>query len=171
MTLLVGALTLLLGGLVALRLPASVTARCARALDHRWAPPLLGVVTLAGLSMVGGGALRMTPISTDENAYLLEARLVAHGRIAGPPAPIPDFFEQPWVMVTPSTYAKYPPGQALTLAPGVAVGLPWLVPAILVALMGALVFALSRRLIGSGSALLAWAGWTLAPMVIAWQSS
>lgn len=171
MTLLLGALTLLLAALIAWRLPAAVAARGSRLLAHRWTPPVLGVVTLAGLCWVGGGALRMTPISTDENAYLLQARLVAQGRIAGPPAPLPEFFEQPWVMVTPTTYAKYPPGQALTLAPGVALGLPWLVPALLVVVMGGLVFALGRRLIGGGGALLVWAGWTLTPMVIAWQSS
>ena len=171
MTLLLGLLVLLVACLVALRLPPAVTARCAALLDHRRTPLVLGLLTLAGLCWVGGGALRMTPISTDENAYLLEARLVAHGRIVGAPAPIPDFFEQPWVMVTPTTYAKYPPGQALTLAPGVALGLPWLVPALLVVVLGALVFALTRRLVGGGGALLAWAGWTLTPMVIAWQSS
>jgi hypothetical protein len=171
MTLLLGALTLVLACLVARRLPPSTTERCAALLDQRWTAPLLGVVTLVGLCWVGGGALRMTPISTDENAYLLEARLVAQGRVVGAPAPIPDFFEQPWVMVTPATYGKYPPGQALTLAPGVALGLPWLMPALLVVLMGTLVFALARRLIGGGGALLVWAGWTLTPMVIAWQSS
>lgn len=165
----VGALAIAL--IAARSVPEPVAARLLAFLAGRRAPVVLGLLTLGGLCWIGGGALRMTAISTDENAYLLEARLVAEGKIAGAPAPIPEFFEQPWVMVTPRTYAKYPPGQALTLAPGVALGLPWLVPALLVVTLGALVFALSRRLVGPGGALLAWSGWTLTPMVIAWQSS
>ena len=170
-TSLLAALALLLAAVVALRLPDRVAAGARGWAMGRSAPLVLGLLTVLALGWVAGGGLRVTPISTDENAYLLQAHLLADGRIAGAPAPIPDFFEQPWVIVTPRTYAKYPPGQALTLAPGVALGLPWLMPALLLVVTGALVFVLARRLAGPGGALLAWSGWVLAPMTMAWQSS
>lgn len=164
-------LAILVAILAALRLPERVAARILTLSRGRTVPILLGVATMLALGWVGGGGLAPTPISTDENAYLLEARLLAHGRVAGPPAPIAEFFEQPWVMVAPKTYAKYPPGQSLTLAPGVALGLPWLMPALLLLLTGGLVFLLARRIIGGGGALLVWSGWFLAPITMAWQSS
>ncbi|MBW8772938.1 MAG: glycosyltransferase family 39 protein, partial [Gemmatimonadetes bacterium] len=153
------------------RVPAMWLAQATRLLGARSFPWALGLISALLLGWVGGRGLAMTPISTDENAYLLEARLLAHGRIAGDPAPIPDFFEQPWVMVTPRTYAKYPPGQSLILAPGVAIGLPWLVPALLLVATGALIFLLARRIAGPGGALLTWGAWVLTPMTMAWQSS
>ena len=164
-------LALLVAFAVVGRLPARATERSAALLNGRALPLLLGILTALLLGWVGGGGLRMTPISTDENAYLLQARLLAHGQVAGPPAPIPEFFEQPWVMVTPRTYAKYPPGQSLVLTPGVAMGLPWLVPALLLIATGALVFLLARRIGGPGAALLTWCAWVLTPMTMAWQSS
>lgn len=153
------------------RVPGAWVARATRILAARWFPWSLGIASALLLGWVGGRGLRMTPISTDENAYLLEARLLARGHVSGAPAPIPDFFEQPWVMVTPRTYAKYPPGQSLILTPGVAVGLPWLVPALLLVVTGALIFVLARRIAGPGGALLTWGAWVLTPMTMAWQSS
>lgn len=171
LTALVAVLALLLTAVIALRLPDEGTARVTGWLGGPRAPLLLALLTTLALAWVGGGGLQTTPISTDENAYLLQAHLLAEGKVAGAPAPIPDFFEQPWVMVAPRTYAKYPPGQALILAPGVFLGLPWLVPALLLAVTGALVFVLARRIVGPAGAVLAWAGWVLAPMTMAWQSS
>ncbi|MBW8773013.1 MAG: glycosyltransferase family 39 protein, partial [Gemmatimonadetes bacterium] len=170
-TALVALLAVLVLAIAGWRLSGAAAERVERWWAGRWAPLALGVVTMLALGWVGGGGLQMTPISTDENAYLLEARLLAHGRVAGAPAPIPEFFEQPWVVVTPRTFAKYPPGQSLTLAPGVALGSPWLMPALLLVVTGALVFALARRLVGAGGALLAWSGWVLAPITMQWQSS
>ena len=115
-------LALVVAYAVAERLPVRTTDRITALLGGRSLPLLLGIVTVLLLGWVGGGGLRMTAISTDENAYLLQARLLAHGRIAGPPAPIPEFFEQPWVMgfifgsippATVETASKCPSGVAM----------------------------------------------------------
>ncbi|MGH7623431.1 MAG: ArnT family glycosyltransferase, partial [Gemmatimonadaceae bacterium] len=74
-------------------------------------------------------------------------------------APIPEFFEQPHVLVTPRLAAKYPPGHALLLAPGIWFGAPGLVPVIILGCTGALLFALGRRVVSAWVGLFAWLIW------------
>lgn len=165
-------LALLAATFVAFRLlPGGWSSAAGRALDHRRAPLLIGLLTAAACWWVAGRTLDVEPISTDEAAYLLQAEIFAHGQVTAPGAPIPEFFEQPWVLVTPRIVAKYPPGHSLLLAPGVALGLPWLMPLLLNVVSGALLFALLRRAIGAPAALLAWGAWVLSGMAMAWQTS
>ncbi len=102
------------------------------------------------------------PKSHDENAYLLQAGIFAQGRWSDPPPPLPEFFEQMHVLSQPRRAAKYPPGHALVLAPGVALGVPAAVPVALAGASGALLFALARRAANAAVAGLAWLFW-LAP--------
>src|SRR6266516_4660910 len=78
----------------------------------------------------------------DEASYLLQAQLFARGEWTAPAAPIPAFFEQFHIFVDPVIASKYPPGHSLLLVPGIWFGLPGLLPLLLVAASGALVFAL-----------------------------
>lgn len=164
-----GLLVLLGAGVLAARLPA--TGWGSRLLEHRRAPWLFGLATALSCWWVARATLDVEPISTDEAAYLLQARIFAAGHVTAPAAPIPEFFEQAWVVVTPKLYAKYPPGHSLALAPGVALGLPWLVPMLLSAVAGALLFALTRRGVGPPAAVLVWVAWVLSGMAMAWQTS
>jgi hypothetical protein len=100
----------------------------------------------------------------DEAAYLLQAKIFAAGACTAPAVPAPEFVEQFHVLVTPFVAAKYPPGHALVLAPGVRLGIPILMPLLLVGLAGALLFALLRPLAGGVNTVLAWALWILAPL-------
>jgi hypothetical protein len=145
--------------------------RAERALHSRRAPWLFAALTALACWWVAGATLDVEPVSTDEAAYLLQARIFAAGHVTAPAPPVPEFFEQAWVVVTPRIYAKYPPGQSLALAPGVALGLPWLVPLLLNALAGGLIFALLRRGIGAPAALLTWVAWVLSGMAMAWQTT
>jgi hypothetical protein len=100
------------------------------------------------------------PRLPDGAAYLLQARIFLSGRWTAPPAPIPEFFAQMFVFVSPFTAAKYFPGFSLALLPGVAVGLPALVPVILAGAAGSLVFILTHRAVGAPAAVGAWLLWT-----------
>jgi hypothetical protein len=100
------------------------------------------------------GSLHQIPVVHDEASYLLQAETFARGRWAMPSPPLPAFFEQFHVFVTPTFASKYPPGHALLLVPGIWMGLPGLVPLILNGLAAALLFMLVRRITNSWIALL-----------------
>ena len=92
------------------------------------------------------GSLAEPPFIHDEAAYLLQADIFAAGRLSAPAPPLPEFFEQYHVLVTPRLAPKYPPAHALMLVPGMWLGLPGLMPVALHGLAGAMLFALARRL-------------------------
>lgn len=140
------------------------------ALASRWAPVAFGIVTALVIWYVWG-SLRQLPIWDDEIAYLFQAKLFAHGRWTAPSPPLPEFFEQSYVLVRPAFAAKYPPGNSLALAPGVLVGLPGLSVIILSGITGGLVFALARSIGGPGVGLLAWLVWVGTPDNLRYHAS
>lgn len=142
----------------------------AAALDSRAAPIVAGIVTTAWFWWTWG-SLSALPRWTDESSYLLQAGIFALGRWTTAARPLPEFFEQFHVIITPFTASKYPPGHALALVPGVMLGLPGLVPLLLGGGTGALVFALARRLANGWVALLTWLLWAAAPGILEWRLS
>lgn len=139
-----------------------LTSRATSWLSITWMPLAIGAVTSA-LMWWTWGSLDEPPNNVDEAAYLFQARLLASGRWTAPPPPLPEFFEQWHMLVTPVRAAKYFPGHALTLAPGVWLGAPGLVPVLLLGLTGAPLFALTRRLSNGWCALIAWIFWITIP--------
>ena len=125
-----------------------------RVKPQRWLAMFAGAYALALLVLVWG-SLAKVPVNEDEAAYLLQARIFASGQITAAQRPIGAFFQQEHVFVEPVLAAKYPPGQALTLLPGVWLGLPGLMPGLLVALSAAILFSLTARLTNATTALLA----------------
>ena len=113
-------------------------------LDGAMAPWIAGLACALGVGYVWG-SLDPVPIYHDEAAYLLQARLFAHGVVAGAPAPLREFFEQFHVFVSPVLAPKYPPGFALAMVPGIWLGAPALIPITLAGITGGLLFQLSRR--------------------------
>jgi hypothetical protein len=75
------------------------------------------------------------------------------------------------VFIEPAVFAKYPPAHALTLVPGIWLGLPGLMPALMTGVAGALVFWLARRLANEWTALLTWWLWTTAWATLMWSAS
>jgi hypothetical protein len=155
----------LAAGLAAARWPAASAERWQRLGSGRWAPWITGFLTTLVFGLIWGS---LRPLATihDESAYLLQAQLLATGRLVGPARLLPEFFEQFQTFVTPVVTGKYPLGFALALVPGIWLGLPALMPLLLNGVAGGLLFGLVRRVTTPGVAALAWLLWLLAPGTI-----
>jgi len=154
----------------AARLSAWRPDRIAALLESPWAPAVFGLVTMAAVRFVWG-SFGEPGIVHDERAYLLQAEIFARGHWTAPPPPIAAFFEQMHVFVEPAVFAKYPPAHAMMLVPGIWLGMPGLMPALMAAVAGALIFWLARRLSNPWTALLTWLLWTSAPATLIWAAS
>jgi hypothetical protein len=155
-------------GLAARPLRGAELRTLARALDSRLAPLAVGAATAVFLAWVWG-SLGEPAFMHDEQAYLLQAEIFASGRLAEAPPPLPEFFEQYHVLVTPRLAPKYPPGHALLLVPGIWLGRPGLMPVLLYGVAAGFFFATARRLAGAWVAVLAWLVWLSAPMGNVWR--
>jgi hypothetical protein len=144
--------------------------RCAAFLAGSLAPLLAGLGSSLCVCIVWR-SLREPGVVHDERAYLLQAEIFSRGHWTAPPPPLAAFFEQMHVFIEPAVFAKYPPAHALTLVPGIWLGVPGLMPVLLTGLSGALVFWLSRRLANEWTALLTWWLWTTAWMTLHWSAS
>ena len=113
--------------------------RCAAFLASALAPILAGVGS--GLCVcVVWRSLHEPGVVHDERAYLLQAEIFSRGHWTAAAPPLAAFFEQMHVFIEPAVFAKYPPGHALTLVPGIWLGMPGLMPVLLVGLSASLVF-------------------------------
>jgi hypothetical protein len=165
---------LVLGGIIVIarrsRGWTSYPSAAAAFLSGAWSPVVAGVVTVLFVRIVWG-SFHEPGVVHDERAYLLQAEIFAAGRWTAPSPPIAAFFEQMHVFIEPAVFAKYPPAHALTLVPGIWLGLPGLMPALMTGLAGALVFWLARRLANEWVALLTWWLWTTAWATLLWSAS
>ena len=162
---------LLVAGLLARRwTPDALLDREGLLLDSRWAPVVAGVGTSLIMLWVWG-SLRQIPVIHDEIAYLAQARIFSSFHLYAPGRPLPEFFEQYHMFVTPKFMAKYPPGHSLILVPGIWLGIPTLVPLILAGITGAFTFLLARRLTNAWIALTTWLLWTTTPGVLEFMPS
>ncbi|MDB4929180.1 MAG: hypothetical protein JWM10_1664, partial [Myxococcaceae bacterium] len=98
-------------------------------------------VALAALAAFAGGlwshfaVLHDLPRYDDETAYLLQARIFAHGRAWLAEVPFASMLPHPLVVNRPDRFAgAMLPGWPLVLAPGAALGGPWIVSPLLAAL-------------------------------------
>ena len=139
-------------------------------LEGRAAPFIVGVLS-ALVTWWMWGSLSATPYVHDEVALLLQARIFAAFRWASPSPPLPEFFEQFHVFVTPSLAPKYPPGHALLMVPGVWLGIPGLLSVVLTGVTGGMLFLLARRFSNGAVALVAWAIWLVAPAALRFRAS
>ena len=111
----------------------------------RWAAVACGVASFLFVWWMWG-SLNQVAVVHDEAAYLLQARLFAAFHLVAPARPTPEFFEQYHTFVEPVVAAKYPPGFSLFLVPGIWLGLPGLIPALLVGASTAVAFILACEL-------------------------
>ena len=91
--------------------------------------------------------LQRIPHVQDSVTYLFQARTLARGRLSAPAPPLPQAFEQQFLLVRDGRwFGKYPPGFPALLAIGVLAGAPWLVNPLLATLAVPLLYVLARRL-------------------------
>lgn len=150
--LVVGALAL---ALMRVRLPS--LGRVESALSTRAAVLIIGLISTITFRYEWG-TFRALPLVHDEAAYILQARLFAAGKWTDS-VPIPEFFEQPHVLVMPRYAGKYGPGNALLLTPGIWFDRPGLMPVIVLGVTGALIFVLGRRIVNVWVGVFAWMIW------------
>jgi len=148
----------------------SFPSRCERFLAGPLAPVLAGIGTSLIVRFVWR-SLHEPGVVHDERAYLLQAGIFARGHWTATAPPLATFFEQMHVFIEPAVFAKYPPGHALTLVPGIWLGLPGLMPVLTTGLSGVLVFCVARRLANAWIALLTWWLWTTAWVTLYWSAS
>lgn len=133
-------------------MPDAVPAAGSRRLG--WAPLALAAVAACASAALSWGVFGAAPHVSDEVSYLFQGRVFASGRLWLDPPAVPDAFRAWHVILDASRWCgKYPPGWPLLLAPGVLLGVPWLVNPLLtgLAVLGAV--RLSRALYGERGAL------------------
>lgn len=140
-------------------------------IDWRWVPPTavaaVTALVIGAVAAAGDGL----PIVHDEAAYLFQAQTFAAGRLTNPSPALPRFFEQFHVLVEPTFAARYPPGFALLLVPGIWLGAPTAVVAVLAAVTAWCMFALVRRATTAWIATIAWLVWVSASASLTWSAS
>ena len=141
-----------------------------RLLDGRLLPWVCGAATAVVVAFVWPD-LNAPGAYHDERAYVVQARLLASFSWTAPTPPVPMAWEMAHMFVEPRVFAKYPPGHAIALVPGVWLGMTALMPVLLTGATAALFVRLVRRLSNGATALLAWAIWTSGATMLFWHAS
>ncbi|HSV13762.1 MAG TPA: hypothetical protein VLI90_05855, partial [Tepidisphaeraceae bacterium] len=117
------------------------------------------VATVAGIYLFATARLQQrpfVPIYHDEFMYLLQARLLASGRLWMPQHPLADFFDTFYVLGRPVYAPLAWPGISLFYVPGIWLAVPpWVTSLLLAACTTGLVYRLVAQLMGDGFGLLA----------------
>jgi hypothetical protein len=88
---------------------------------------LLGVLSLALFAVVSAKVLSGRPLLIDEIVQVMQARILAEGRLSRPADINPEFFSALHVVdVNGKVFSQFPPGGPLMLVPGVMAGIAWL---------------------------------------------
>ncbi len=85
------------------------------------------LLAFALTALIATAALHAVPMSGDENTYVLQANMFAHGRVSADPAPAPvrSFFAQAYVFQAgDKLISQYPPGWSAVLAAASLAGIP-----------------------------------------------
>jgi 4-amino-4-deoxy-L-arabinose transferase-like glycosyltransferase len=96
------------------------------------------------------------PEMHDENVYLIQAQMAAHGRLWMPQHPLSEFFRSFYLFDTPVYAGCYLPGNALFLAPAVWLHLPiWVMPLAAASASVGMIYIVMAELIDGVAGLLA----------------
>src|SRR5205085_1281309 len=88
------------------------------------------------------------PKTHDDQSYLIQMQMLAHGRLWMPQHPLADFFDTFYVLARPKYASLYFPGAALMYVPTIWLHLPtWLMPALVAGAIVGLVYRLVTEII------------------------
>ncbi|MEO8843544.1 MAG: glycosyltransferase family 39 protein [Kofleriaceae bacterium] len=125
---------------------------------------VLGIaLTVAVTCFVQFAIVRGAAIIDDENAYLFQARLFAHGHVGLPTPPIA--FQNPMILREPMWTSGYTPGHSLVLAPAALIHAEHLVPPLFAGIMVAAIWSFCRDMFGPKHAALAALLASLSPFI------
>lgn len=142
------------------------------------APPLATPVFISVLTLfaLGGAGLAVwtavdifgnLPHLPDEIVYQLQGRWLMSGHLTGMEPPCSENFAVPLTYMRGGRWVgHYPPAWPLFLVPGIAIGAPWLVPALLRVLHILVIASLALRLGGRWTALAAAAAALTSPLAL-----
>jgi hypothetical protein len=136
----------------------------------RWGPLVAAVLTIAAIWWTWG-FLHPQPTTFDGTSYLLQAQIFSGLHWTAPSPPLPEFFEQPQVLVVPVVASKFLPGHALVLAIGALLRFPPLVPLLVAGCTAALLVAVVARIANPWIAIVTWIAWLTTPVVLRFQPS
>lgn len=135
---------------------------------------LLAFFSILMSAVISRTVFERLPHLEDEVAYLFQARTYAGGQlVVGIEEPSRSYW-QPFVVtsgVTGARFSKYTPGWGLALAPGVAMGAPWVINAFVAGLNVALVYRLGREIFSQEAGIIAAALVAFSPMALLLNAS
>lgn len=155
------------------RLPESAVDRFRRLISGRGAVWFWASIAVLLSGLIAARVYGFSPITNgDEDAYAFQARLFATGRLSATPPPVPEAFTAlARVIHDGRWFAMAFPGHPLILAPGAALGRPWLSVAVVSFCSVLAIAAVGRRLLGPTGGGLAAALAALSPHVLYMQGS
>jgi Dolichyl-phosphate-mannose-protein mannosyltransferase len=97
----------------------------------------------------------LKPQFEDEFSYLIQMRMLAHGRFWMPAIPLPEFFDSFYVLVKPVYASMYFPGTAIMYVPALLLNMPYIVaPLAASGLCAAMLYLILTDVLDGASAIL-----------------
>ena len=107
------------------------------------------------------------PLTPDEHAYLFQAEIFARGQFTAPAHPLQEFFRCAFLAHhNGRLFSIMPVGWSLVLAPGILLGIPWVVSPLCTALGVVLTYRVGHSIYGHRTGLLAATLMALSPFVL-----
>jgi hypothetical protein len=130
---------------------------------------LIAIASGVASALLCWRVLGLIPHVPDEVAYLFQGRVLASGKLAIDPPPVPQAFTVEWdhiLRTSDGWRAMYPPGWPLLLAAGWLIRIPWLVNPLLLCFAVIGVFRLAKELFDERTAFYAVIAFACSPFVL-----